>query len=192
MYSSNSPSKRFQRDLSEPLLPIALDVVPQGSSVAEAVYNTLNVYVGLGLLSKPYAIAEGGWISVAALALLCMIANVTGKLIVDGFAKLPPEDKSYAGLGGAAFGTAGRWFVRCVVTLEFCGALMVVLIFVWKNALLLAPWYLPDAIISIGTVALVTTAAATPTVWALDVRPTGFQPSPHAPKLRSLEPSLTV
>ena len=52
------------------------------------------------------------------------------------------------------------------MTLEFCGALMVVLIFVWKNAPLLAPWYLPDAIISIGTVALVTTAAATPTVCA--------------------------
>lgn len=175
MYSSNSPRKA---KLREPLLPA--DDGPArklegadaesgtGITVAQAVYNVVNVYVGLGLLSKPYAVAEGGWTSVVALALLCAVANVTGKLIVRGFAKLPAKDRTYAGLGEKAFGPFGRWLVLFVVTLEFCGALMVVLIFVWKNALLLAPWYLPDAFISVGTVAVVTTLAATPTVWALD------------------------
>ena len=112
---------------------------------------------------------EGGWLSIPALALLCVLANVTGKLIVRGFAKLPTDERTYAKLGEKAFGPAGRWFVLGVVTLEFCGALLVVLIFVWKNALLLAPWYLPDEIISERTVALVTTALATPTVWALEI-----------------------
>jgi len=138
------------------------------SSVADAVFNVLNVYVGLGLLSKPYAIAQGGWLAIPALALLCGVANVTGKLIVRGFTKLPPQERSYAKLGEAAFGAAGRFLVQIVVTLEFFGALMVVLIFVWKNAGLLAPWYLPDAIISEGSVAVILTLMATPTVWALD------------------------
>ena len=176
MYSSNSPRRA---KLREPLLPAnetssaackleEEDGGSKGISVAQAVYNVVNVYVGLGLLSKPYAIAEGGCISVFALALLCTVANVTGKLIVRGFAKLPAKDRTYAGLGEKAFGAPGKWLVLSVVTLEFAGALMVVLIFVWKNALLLAPWYLPDAFISVGTVAVVTTLAATPTVWALD------------------------
>ena len=123
----------------------------------------LNVYVGLGLLSKPYAIAKS-WLSV-----LLAIASVTGKLIVRGFQKLPKSDEgTYAKLGELAFGAFGRRLVHFVVFAECCGALMVILIFVWKNALLLAPWYLPDAIISERTVALVTAFLATPTVWALD------------------------
>ena len=147
---------------------VAVAKPAKGTSLNEAVYNVLNVYVGLGLLSKPYAVAQGGWLSLFALAALCAVANVTGKLIVRGFAKLPKGERSYGALGERAFGPAGRWLVLVVVTLEFCGALMVVLIFVWKNALLLAPWYLPDAIISERTVAILTTLMATPTVWALD------------------------
>ena len=172
MYGASSPRsspERLPKKFTEPLLPndgpsskkqimFEDDNAPAaGISVAEAVYNVLNVYVGLGLLSKPYAIAEGGWLAVPTLALLCFVANITGKLIVSGFAKLPPEARSYAGLGDKAFGAPGRAFVSGVITLEFFGALMVVLIFVWKNALLLAPWYLPDAIISVETVALVLT-----------------------------------
>ena len=186
MYSSNtSPSPTRAAALISSLSPLKQPLLaddrpkvskfdvgeaaaPKGISVAEAVYNVLNVYVGLGLLSKPYAIAEGGWLSVPTLAVLCAIANVTGKLIVRGFAKLPTSEQNYAGLGAKAFGAYGGALVSGVVTLEFFGALMVVLIFVWKNALLLAPWYLPDAIISVETVAVVLTAFATPTVWALD------------------------
>lgn len=166
-------SRRFQPDDLAPGLHFgqeAEEVLQGGTSVSASVYNVLNVYVGLGLLSKPYAIAEGGWLSLAALALLCFTANLTGKLIVRGFAKLPREEQSYAALGEKAFGPAGRWLVSIVVTLEFFGALMVVLIFVWKNTLILWPRYpgAPSAVIAEATVALVTTLAATPTVWALD------------------------
>lgn len=166
-------SKRFQLDEKDldPGLHFGLgedQPVLGGASVSSSVYNVLNVYVGLGLLSKPYAIAEGGWLSLAALALLCFMANLTGKLIVRGFAKLPREDQSYASLGEKAFGPAGRWIVSIVVTLEFFGALMVVLIFVWKNTLILwSPAGMPPVVAEV-TVALVTTLAATPTVWALD------------------------
>lgn len=172
---TSPPASR--RDLSEPFLQAAEQGGSQGDGTApaagttlrETVFNVLNIYVGLGLLSKPYAIARGGWLSLVALALLCAVANVTGKLIVRGFAKLSQnEEQSYAQLGERSFGPAGRWFVLIVVSLEFFGALMVVLIFVWKNALLLAPWYLPDAIISEFSVAVITTLWATPTVWALD------------------------
>jgi vesicular inhibitory amino acid transporter len=181
MFAGNSPVKR---ELREPLLPDGdnwqvdggakrrlFHAKPPhvgGTSVLESVCNVLNVYVGLGLLSKPYAIAMGGWLSVGALAVLCAVANVTGKLIVRCFAKLPREKQTYAELGRLAFGEAGFWVVHVVVMLELCGALMVLLIFVWKNALLLAPWYLPDAIISEQTVAIVLTALATPTVLVLD------------------------
>tara|TARA_B110001452_G_scaffold259202_1_gene255282 strand:+ start:144 stop:1580 length:1437 start_codon:yes stop_codon:yes gene_type:complete len=140
----------------------------KGASVSSSVFSVLNVYVGLGLLSKPYAFEQGGWISLPALAILCVVANVTGKLIVRSFAKLPKEDQSYVRLGEKAFGAAGAWAVRIVIALELFGAEIVLLIFVWKNALLLAPWYMPDAAISESSVALIMTLVATPTVWALD------------------------
>jgi solute carrier family 32 (vesicular inhibitory amino acid transporter) len=131
------PASRAKRSLFEE--------AARGVSVQQAVFSVINIYVGLGLLSKPYAVAQGGWISFIALALLCLIANVTGKLIVRGFAKLPRGQQSYAHLGRKAFGPMGWWLVHAVVTLELCGAIVVLLIFVWKNALLLAPWYMVRA-----------------------------------------------
>ena len=77
MYSSNtSPSPTRAAALISSLSPLKQPLLaddrpkvskfdvgeaaaPTGISVAEAVYNVLNVYVGLGLLSKPYAIADG-------------------------------------------------------------------------------------------------------------------------------------
>lgn len=115
-----------------------------GTSIAESVYNVVNVYVGVGLLSLPYAFSQDPGLALFVLALICVVANLTGKLIVLGFAKLPLGKRTYANLGEKTFGTFGKWFVQSVVTLEFGGALVVVIIFVWDNVLLLIGLAYPD------------------------------------------------
>jgi hypothetical protein len=39
----------------------------------QAGFNVVNLYIGMGLLSKPFAVAEGGWLSLVPLVLLCAI-----------------------------------------------------------------------------------------------------------------------
>ena len=39
---------------------------PKGSTALRAGFNIVNLFVGLGLLSKGYAVKEGGWCSLGA------------------------------------------------------------------------------------------------------------------------------
>lgn len=71
---------------------------------------------GIGILSVPYAIKQGGWMSLLPLILLGVISCYTGILIkrcLDSSLSL----ETYLDVGQAAFGLAGRiWFsVSCVV-----------------------------------------------------------------------------
>merc|ERR1719397_328787 len=55
---------------------------PGELSTWSACWTVLNIFVGLGLLSKPYSLAKGGWVSIPILAFLTWIANICGKLLV--------------------------------------------------------------------------------------------------------------
>ena len=54
-----------------------------GKSLAtsvQALFNAINILLGVGVLTVPYAIAEGGWAAVLLLALLGVITNYTGEI----------------------------------------------------------------------------------------------------------------
>lgn len=100
--------------------PAGSTAQPAGrTSVRVSVFNIVNVFVSLGLLSKPFALASGGWASLVILALLCVLSNVTGKLIVLCFAVVDGP-RTYPELGRVAAGEKGRWLVTIVVTAELC------------------------------------------------------------------------
>jgi amino acid permease len=54
-----------------------------GMSSTEAMFNCINILLGVGILSIPYALKEGGWAAVGVLALMWVSTNYTGKLIVE-------------------------------------------------------------------------------------------------------------
>ena len=131
------------------------------SNVSKTVYNIVNVFVSLGLLSKPYALQQGGWLSLIVLVVLTGVSCLTGQLIVSSF-MLMKGPRTYPALGYYAAGNFGKWLVTIVVAAEFFGAALVTLIFYWKNVHL----FFPGA--SEMSVILASTAVAIPSVWLLD------------------------
>ena len=56
---------------------------PVGTSTTlQAMVNSVNVLLGVGLLSMPYALQQGGWAGLGVLAMLGAITNYTGKALI--------------------------------------------------------------------------------------------------------------
>jgi len=131
-------------------------------STKSACWTILSLYVGLGLLSKPYAVAKGGWFSLVILAGFTMIANVSGKLLVSCFET--PKGKtaaSYSTIVELAFGYWGAIFLIVLTTFEFLGAICMYQLFIWKNLHKLLPG------VPIVYVIIISTAVVLPTTWLL-------------------------
>ena len=60
----------------------------------------VNIFMGIGLLSMPFAMKQGGWVGMAALAVATAVFCLSGKLIVRNFEKMPPDTShTYPALG---------------------------------------------------------------------------------------------
>lgn len=70
----------------------------------------MNVLSGVGILSTPYAVKEGGWAGLSILFIFGVLSFYTGMLLrycLDS----QPGIVTYPDIGQAAFGTTGRIFV---------------------------------------------------------------------------------
>ncbi|KAK7268976.1 hypothetical protein RIF29_21688 [Crotalaria pallida] len=72
--------------------------------------NGLNALSGVGILSIPYALATGGWLSLILLFVISMIAFYSGLLIKRCMDK-DGNIKTYPDIGDLAFGKIGRLLV---------------------------------------------------------------------------------
>jgi len=70
-------------------------------------YEGTNILCGIGLLTTPYAIKEGGFLSLAILLMFAIMCCYTGMLLIKC---LESNDglKTYPDIGQAAFGIVGR------------------------------------------------------------------------------------
>lgn len=60
----------------------------------------MNIFVGMGLLSMPYAMKLSGWLGLLAMAALTALFCLSGKLIVRAFDKMPShQPHTYPALG---------------------------------------------------------------------------------------------
>lgn len=67
----------------------------------------INVLCGIGILTVPYTIHQGGWSSLLLLFLVSIIAGYTGVLLKRCL-ESSPGLKTYPDIGQAAFGVFGR------------------------------------------------------------------------------------
>eukprot|EP01083_Nonionella_stella_P112645 331623_1 len=145
-------------------------------SMWSAAFSIINVYAGLCLLSYPYAIYQGGFLSLIILAIVCIFMSWTGKLLVRCFNRMHPSNKTYPDVGCASYGKYGISIIVISIIFEFFGIVLTCIIFMWDNV-----EYglnsLPFANGNIGNmaqIALFCTAAALPTCWLLNFSDMAF------------------
>lgn len=67
----------------------------------------INVLCGIGLITTPYAVKEGGWLGLLVLVLFGVICCYTG-ILLKRCLESAPGLETYPDIGQAAFGRAGR------------------------------------------------------------------------------------
>uniref|UniRef100_A0A0E0KRG7 Amino acid transporter transmembrane domain-containing protein n=1 Tax=Oryza punctata TaxID=4537 RepID=A0A0E0KRG7_ORYPU len=87
------------------------------ASFVRTCINGLNALSGVGLLSAPYALSEGGWLSLALLAAVAVACWYTGILLCRC---MDADDaiRTYPDIGERAFGHAGRILVSTSMYVE--------------------------------------------------------------------------
>ncbi|KAK9126654.1 hypothetical protein Scep_015500 [Stephania cephalantha] len=135
--------------------------------------NGVNALCGIGILSTPHAVKEGGWLGLSMLLLFAVLAWYTG-ILLRRCLDSDPGLETYPDIGQAAFGTTGRIIVAIALYAELYACCVEYIILEGDN---LASLF-PNAKLSLGGLvlnshnlfALMTTIAVLPTVWLKDFR----------------------
>ncbi|PON58312.1 Amino acid transporter [Parasponia andersonii] len=89
----------------------------KGTTILKTCFNGINALSGVGILSIPYALSQGGWLSLILLfsvAILCWYTGLLLKRCMDS----NPHIKTYPDIGEAAFGPKGRALISLFMYLE--------------------------------------------------------------------------
>jgi len=136
------------------------------SSLGQTFFNFTNIFIGLGLLSQPYALSQGGWISLFILLKGTVMCHYTAKLVAkvtgEYLKKRPDGVPSYAEIGRLALGSKGYVLGSMVVLTELFFGTCISMVFVWNSVqlLLAQPWAYPYTAIACWSIIVML-----PTVW---------------------------
>ncbi|XP_059645317.1 amino acid transporter AVT1I-like [Cornus florida] len=97
--------------------PPQLQQPSDGTSFIRTCFNGLNALSGVGILSIPYALSQGGWLSLIMLFVVAIFCFYTG-LLLRRCMDAQPLIKTYPDIGGQAFGGKGRAMVSTFIYLE--------------------------------------------------------------------------
>ncbi|KAL9389093.1 hypothetical protein Peur_017698 [Populus x canadensis] len=100
-----------QNQLPQPEVP------NRGTTFLGTCFNGLNALSGVGILSIPYALSQGGWLSLILLFLVAVLCWYTG-LLLRRCMDSDPLIRSYPDIGERAFGYKGRTLVSIFMYLE--------------------------------------------------------------------------
>ncbi|KAJ0465553.1 putative amino acid transporter, transmembrane domain-containing protein [Helianthus annuus] len=142
------------------------------SSYGQSVVNGINVLCGVGILSTPYAVKEGGWVGLLLLFLFGVLSFYTGILLrycLDS----QPGLETYPDIGQAAFGTTGRLIISIILYVELYACCVEYIILESDNLSSL----FPNAHLNLGGLilnahylfAIMMALAVLPTVWLRDM-----------------------
>ncbi|XP_071930292.1 amino acid transporter AVT1C-like [Coffea arabica] len=146
--------------------------LPRQSSYGQAVVNGINVLCGVGILSTPYAVKEGGWVGLSILFIFAVVSYYTG-ILLRSCLDSQPGLETYPDIGHAAFGNVGRIAISIILYAELYACCVEYIILESDNLSSL----FPNAHLSLGGLelnskhlfALLTTLTVLPTVWLRDL-----------------------
>ncbi|KAL5540667.1 hypothetical protein UlMin_042859 [Ulmus minor] len=101
----------MQNELSQPQEPA------KGTTTLRTCFNGINALSGVGILSIPYALSQGGWLSLVLLFMVAVLCWYTG-LLLQRCMDSNPQIKTYPDIGEAAFGHKGRVMISVFMYLE--------------------------------------------------------------------------
>uniref|UniRef100_A0A7N0UME0 Amino acid transporter transmembrane domain-containing protein n=1 Tax=Kalanchoe fedtschenkoi TaxID=63787 RepID=A0A7N0UME0_KALFE len=88
-----------------------------GSSFIKACFNGINAFLGIGLLTVPYALSSGGWLSLLLFLLIGLISFYTG-ILLKRCMDSSPYAKTYLNIAEQAYGKNGRITVSIIINSE--------------------------------------------------------------------------
>ncbi|KAM3340173.1 amino acid transporter AVT1D isoform X2 [Capsicum galapagoense] len=140
----------------------------QQCSYTQSVLNAINALCGIGILSVPYALKEGGWCSLFLLLLFGVITFYTGTLLKKCL-ESSPGIETYPDIGQAAFGLLGRIFIAIALYAELYSSCIEYLIMMSDNLGAVFPnSHMEFAGIHLDSYqmcAIISTLVILPTVW---------------------------
>ncbi|CAH1420809.1 unnamed protein product [Lactuca virosa] len=87
------------------------------ASFISTCFNALNALSGVGILSIPYALASGGWLTLILLLVIASSTFFTG-LLIQRCMDSDPTIRTYPDIGERAFGKAGRTLISISMKIE--------------------------------------------------------------------------
>ncbi|KAJ4797306.1 Transmembrane amino acid transporter family protein [Rhynchospora pubera] len=88
-----------------------------GASFSQTFLNLINVVSGVGVLSMPYAVAQGGWLSLVIFLLVGLLCYYTG-ILIQRCMRAHPSIHSYPDIGRYAFGPTGQNIIAAFMYIE--------------------------------------------------------------------------
>nr|CAB3470092.1 unnamed protein product [Digitaria exilis] len=89
----------------------------RGTGFLKTSFNGINALSGIGILSIPYALSQGGWLSLivfVAIAIICCYTGILLQRCVDSTSRI----KNYTDVGEVAFGRKGKILAATFMYLE--------------------------------------------------------------------------
>eukprot|EP00250_Pteridium_aquilinum_P019147 c24318_g1_i2 orf=731-2329(+) len=142
------------------------------STFFQTILNGVNMLAGVGILSMPYAVSQGGWIGVSLLLVFAAVCCYTGVLLRRCL-DLHPHILGYPDVGQAAFGTFGRFLVSALLYFELFAVAIEFLILEGDNLSQLVSWQgLNSGLIQLNSeqsFLILSAIVMLPTVWLRDL-----------------------
>ncbi|KAF5747564.1 vacuolar amino acid transporter 1-like [Tripterygium wilfordii] len=141
-------------------------------SFSQALLNGINVLCGIGLLTTPYAVKEGGWLSLLLLLLFAIICCNTG-ILLQRCLQSSPGLRTYPDIGQAAFGASGGLAISIMLYVELYASCVEFVIMMADNLSTL----FPDTSLTLAGIhldslqifAITATLLVLPTAWLRDL-----------------------
>ncbi|WVY94403.1 hypothetical protein V8G54_033491 [Vigna mungo] len=87
------------------------------TSFFKTCFNLINALSGVGIISMPYALASGGWLSISLLFVIAIACCYTG-MLVKRCMDMDPDIRTFPDIGQRAFGYKGRLMVSIAMNSE--------------------------------------------------------------------------
>ncbi|KAI5970807.1 hypothetical protein CANMA_000226 [Candida margitis] len=99
-----------------------ITVLAGQSTVAQTVFNSVNVLIGVGLLALPVGIMKAGWVFGVPILVACGVVTYWTATLLSKAMETDETIMTYADLGYAAYGSIAKLVISLLFSIDLIGA----------------------------------------------------------------------